>query len=147
MALCRVRGVTMAEIKAIHDQTVTYKTDPGTVATSITWSPDFNLTLNTDYAQLGRLQTFIDTDYMRLVEPYWPLKTGTLAASMTLGTVVGSGLIRVTAPYARKQFYNGREPGESQTGALRGRMPHERCMADNLAVLMNNIETFRQRMG
>jgi hypothetical protein len=73
-----------------------------------------------------RAQKFVDSEILRLSEPFTPLRTGMLVMSGTLGTEIGSGLVQWIAPYAKQQYYGGRKPGESQTGPLRGKFWFER---------------------
>jgi Minor capsid protein len=73
-----------------------------------------------------RAQMFVDSEVLRLSEPFVPLLTGTLIKTGILGTDVGSGRVQWIAPYARSQYYRGRAPGQSQTGPLRGRYWFER---------------------
>ena len=70
-------------------------------------------------ARFSRVQRFVDSEILRLVEPYVPLLTGMLVMSGILGTEIGSGFIKWITPYARAQYYSPR-PFGSQTGALRG---------------------------
>lgn len=67
----------------------------------------------------SRAQTFVDSEILRLSEPYIPLRTGMLIKSGILGTDVGSGTVQWIAPYAKAQYYSKRRPG-SETGPLRG---------------------------
>lgn len=71
-------------------------------------------------------QKFVDSEVLRLCEPFIPLQTSMLIKSGILGTDVGSGRVQWIAPYARFQYYRGRRPGESETGPLRGRYWFER---------------------
>lgn len=66
-------------------------------------------------------QKFTDSEVLRLSEPYIPKRTGMLIDSGILGTDIGSGEVKWTVPYARRQYFSPRKPG-SQTGPLRG--PH-----------------------
>lgn len=116
-----------------------------TMKAQLVWNPQFADNMNKKYGTGGTLQQFADSEYLRSVEPYWALLTGELIQSGTLGTVIGSGLIRYIAPYARLQFYEGRSPGESQTGPLRGRMPHERWKSDNLTSFMASVQRQARR--
>lgn len=133
------------EIKTPRGEIVTFTDASGTTQTSIVWRDGLEQDLNAEYAANGRLQKFIDSEYIRSVQPYVPLRTGILAASPTLGTVIGSGTVRFIAPYARKQFYDGRIAGVSQTGALRGKLWHDRWKADNLTTFLEAIEQMRGR--
>jgi len=73
-------------------------------------------------------QVYVDSEVLRLSEPYTPLLTGTLIKTGILGTDVGSGLVMWIAPYAKRQYYSPRKPG-SQTGPLRGPFWFERMKA------------------
>jgi hypothetical protein len=73
-------------------------------------------------------QQFVDSEILRLCEPYIPLRTGMLVMSGILGTFVGSGEVSWIAPYARRQYYSPRKPG-SETGLLRGPYWFERGKA------------------
>lgn len=70
-------------------------------------------------------QKFVDSEVLRLSEPYTPLRTSMLIKSGTLGTDIGSGTVQWIAPYAKAQYYSHRRPG-SQTGPLRGPQWFER---------------------
>ena len=58
--------------------------------------------------QIQNAQKIVDSEVLRVCEPYVPKKTGSLARSGITGTKIGSGCIRYTAPYARRQYYHGR---------------------------------------
>ena len=76
----------------------------------------------------GKVQKFIDSEVIRCMDPFTPFRSGTLKKSATLGTVIGSGLIKYTAPYARKNYYEnaGRGTEGIQKGGRRGRKWFER---------------------
>lgn len=57
-------------------------------------------------AVLAQKQKLIDSEVLRLCSPLIPFRTGTLERSGTLGTVIGSGEVKYTVPYAREQYYN-----------------------------------------
>ena len=73
-------------------------------------------------------QKFVDSEVLRLCEPYIPLLTGMLVASGILGTYVGSGSVHWIAPYAAAQYYSSRKPG-TYSGPLRGPYWFERMKA------------------
>jgi hypothetical protein len=64
-------------------------------------------------------QKFVDSEVLRLCEPYIPLLAGMLIKSGDLGTTIGSGTVKWIAPYARAQYYMKRK-NPSKTGRLRG---------------------------
>lgn len=68
-----------------------------------------------------RAQMFVDSEVLRLSEPFIPLRTSMLIKSGILGTDIGSGEVKWIAPYAKAQYYSKRKPG-SETGPQRG--PH-----------------------
>jgi len=74
---------------------------------------------------MGRVQKHIDSEVLRLMEPYTPMLSGTLKDSPTLQTKLGSGLIHQRQPYARRQYYENAGKG------LRGKLWFERMKADH----------------
>lgn len=89
------------------------------------WNPDF---VDKWSAKFSEAQKFVDSEVLRLCEPYIPLRTGMLVKSGILGTMIGSGKVSWVAPYARRQYYSPRKPG-SETGPLRGPYWFERGKA------------------
>lgn len=76
----------------------------------------------------GKVQKFIDSEVIRCMDSFVPFRSGILKKSALLGTVIGSGLIKYTAPYARKNYYENRGRGieGTQNGGRRGRKWFER---------------------
>lgn len=64
----------------------------------------------------GKIQKYIDNECIRRMSPYTPFLTGMLEKSSTTGTVIGSGIIKQNAPYARFQYY-GKVMVDSETGS------------------------------
>ncbi len=83
----------------------------------LTWNTNFKPKWNQRFSEA---QKFVDSEVLRLCEPYVPMRTGMLIKSGVLGTVVGSGTVSYIAPYARRQYYMLNRKTKSQTGALRG---------------------------
>lgn len=77
------------------------------------------------WKRYSRAQKFVDSEILRLSEPYTPLRTGMLIKSGILGTEIGSGEVHWIAIYSRWQYYHSRPPG-SETGPLRGPFWFER---------------------
>lgn len=67
----------------------------------------------------------MDSEVLRLSQPYTPLRTGTLIRTGILGTEVGSGLVQWVAPYAKVRYY---KPAKREVG-LRGAYWFERMKA------------------
>ncbi len=110
---------------------VTVRTKAGEVKARLIWNPGFGPRF-TRNMQGG--QAKLDMETMRLLEPYMQLITGAMIFSMRLATDVGSGLIRVRTPYARRVYYSRSKIGRP-TGALRGPYYWTRMAADRAAYL------------
>ena len=91
----------------------------------LVWNTNFRPKWQRRYSAAQR---FVDSEVLRLSEPFIPLQTGMLVKSGILGTDVGSGLVEWIAPYAKAQYYSARKPG-SETGPLRGPYWFERGKA------------------
>ena len=79
----------------------------------------------------GRVQNFIDSEVMRVMEPYMPFDTGIMAHSMPLATTVGSGVVNVNTPYSRRRLLSARHNG------LRGPNYFVRMKADRLEEILD----------
>ena len=82
-------------------------------------------------------QKFIDSEVLRLSDPYVPFRTGMLKKSGISGTVIGSGIVEYTAPYAKPNYYTNAGKGKegmnktSGTKGLRGAFWFDRMKADH----------------
>lgn len=85
--------------------------------TGITFDPNF-----TDNAEkkFERKQKYIDSEVLRVSDPYVPKLSGNLIKSGIEGTVIGSGVVEYTAPYAKDQYYNNAGRGIDGLNALNG---------------------------
>lgn len=79
----------------------------------------------------GRVQQFIDSEVLRLTDPYVPKDVGDLKESGTKSTKIGSGDVKYSTPYARRQYY------ENKGNGLRGAKWFERSKADNKKTILN----------
>lgn len=77
----------------------------------------------------GKVQKFIDSECIRLMTPYTPMLNGQLFKSATLGTKIGSGIIRQNAPYARYQYY-GKLMVSRITGSSYARQGESKVLTD-----------------
>ena len=68
----------------------------------LTWSASAARDVN---KRLEQKQKIIDSEVLRLCEPMVPLKTGALIRSGKLTTVIGTGEVHYSTPYARRQYY------------------------------------------
>lgn len=71
----------------------------------------------------GAVQQFIDSEVLRLCDPYVPRDQGILIKSGILNTVIGSGTVMYSTPYARRWYY---EPANFQGAPKRGNYWFER---------------------
>ena len=87
----------------------------------------------------GKIQKFIDSEVIRCMDPFTPFREGFLKKSAILGTVVGSGRIKYTAPYARRNYYEnaGRGTEGTANGGRRGRKWFERMKPIYLETILN----------
>lgn len=108
------------------------------------WNPGFGQAYTNKF---GKVQVFIDSQVIKGLEPYTPLRTSMMIKSAQLGTTIGSGLIRYLAPYARRQYFNGREVGTSSTGGLRGRLWFARWKAEKGDAFKSSVRSFMRSQG
>jgi hypothetical protein len=102
----------------------------------LVWNTNFSSKWNGQYT---RAQMFVDSEILRLSEPFTPLQTSMLIKSGALGTAVGSGEVKWIAPYAKAQYYSPRNPG-SETGPLRGPAWFERMKAAYKTVILEGAK-------
>lgn len=63
----------------------------------------------------GKVQQVIDSEVVRLCNPYVPKENGILMRSGKDNTVIGSGEVVYQTPYARKQYYIPMKHTEGRT--------------------------------
>lgn len=78
---------------------------------------------------MGPVQKYIDSECIRLMAPYTPMRNGFLRRSATLGTKIGSGEINQVTPYARYQYY-GKLMVSSITGSSWARRGEKKILTD-----------------
>lgn len=74
----------------------------GNCKARLEWNPNF---APKHRAAFSRRQKYVDSSCLRYMDPLTPFRTGMLKLSAKLGTVLGSGIIRYLAIYARRQYY------------------------------------------
>lgn len=77
----------------------------------------------------GKVQQFIDSECIRLMEPYTPMRSGDLYKAATLGTKIGSGIIKQVMPYGR-YHYRGLLMVSSITGSAWARQGEAKVYTD-----------------
>lgn len=117
-------------VNAAPNTTITAKANGVSVKATLRFSPSMPKQRT---AQLQRAQAMLDSEVMRVLEPYMPLDSGMMIASMQTATHPGSGEIHVNTPYAAKVNYVTGIMGKN--GPNRGRRFFDRMKADKLAYL------------
>ena len=74
----------------------------------------------------GMAQQFIDSEVLRLCDPYVPKDTGALIDSGIINTQIGSGKVKYRTPYARRWYYM---PADFDGSPQRGNYWFERMKA------------------
>lgn len=97
----------MAKKRKVYVETpkgkiVSVKKKDGSFSMELKWNATFSTRKNKDFSNA---QGYIDSECIRLMRPYTPMKNGILYKSATLGTAIGDGEIHQVAPYARYQYY------------------------------------------
>ena len=89
--------------------------------------------------EMGQVQKFVDSEVLRLSDPYVPFLTGDLKRSGSLATKIGSGLVEYNMSYARKVYYFNRGMGKQgmASGGLRGKYWFERMKADHIREILD----------
>lgn len=113
-------------VETPQGRVVTVKTKDGTTRAKLEWNPRFGPSFT---RQLQSGQAKFDMEIMKQMEPYMQLDSGAMIKSMQVATEVGSGLVRVRTPYARK-VHDSKSGIGRPTGALRGPMYFARMAAD-----------------
>lgn len=84
----------------------------------------------------GRVQQVIDSEVLRLDDPYVPFETGNLRQSGIRGTHFGSGEVVYNAVYAANQYYN---TSDTRTyDPMRGAHWFERMKADHRSEILDS---------
>ena len=81
-----------------------------------------------DLKEGGRVQSFIDNECIRLMDPYTPKDIGNLIKSATINTTPGTGRIVQITPYAKRWYYT---PAIFQGAPMRGNKWFERMKASH----------------
>lgn len=97
------------DIQTPRGRVFTTRTRNGQVTARLEWASGFGPQASSDFSQA---QKFVDQECLRYMDPLTPRRTGMLIKSGTLGTVIGSGTLEYLAPYARRQYHEGRSRGQ-----------------------------------
>lgn len=108
--------------------------------TGLTWDNDFPARAERNFFEA---QKYVDSECLRYSDKYTPMLTGYMKRSGTLGTVIGSGELKYTAPYARVQYYTNAGRGRQGTskGGTRGKLWFERMKVNHKKDIMKGVRT------
>ena len=88
------------------------KLDNGEFVMRVEWAPGFEDTMKRKFESI---QEKIDSEVLRLCDPYVPKDTGILIQSGIMHTEIGSGKVIYRTPYARRQYYMPMQHTEGRT--------------------------------
>lgn len=109
----------------------------------LVFAPDFHVNSEKEFSAK---QKYVDSEVLRLSDPYVPFLTGTMKHSGITGTVLGSGEVDYTAPYARRNYYENGGRGieglnaSGGTKGLRGKFWFERMKADHKDEILRGLK-------
>lgn len=109
---------------------------------SLSFRPDFGARMSGSFSSA---QAFVDNEVLRYSQPLIPFRTGTLVRSGKVGTVLGSGLVQYTVPYAASQYYKT-APSRSYD-AKRGGKWFERMKAAHKKDILSGAKKFMRQGG
>lgn len=112
----------------------------GSVKARIEWNDAYFDRQNKNY---NRAQMFVDSQVLRLSDPYIPFASGTLIKSGILATDVGSGVVQWNTPYAAKQYYENK--GNNPNGPMRGAYWFERMKANHKDKILQGAASIMRR--
>jgi len=113
------------EIKIETPRGFVAQNENGTV--KLIWKDGFGAEMTDKF---NKAQKFVDSECLRRCSPLVPLRSSMLIKSGQLSTVIGSGEIIYSAPYARKQYFENKGTGE------RGKLWFERMKAKDGAQIL-----------
>lgn len=82
----------------------------------------------------GRVQQFVDSECIRLADKFVPSDNGVLRGSAVANTVIGSGQIKYSTPYARRWYY---EAANFQGAPRRGNHWFDRMKQANAKAILS----------
>ena len=86
-----------------------------------------------DVPNIEKAQQFVDSEVLRLSDPYVPKDTGELIRSGIRETRLGSGRVVYRTPYARRWYYH---PARFQGAPKRGNYWFERMKASHAKAIL-----------
>lgn len=79
-----------------------YKNKRAEVTINMEWNPRMGAKYSHKF---NKAQAFVDSEVLRLCDPYIPFDSGVLKGSGVISTVIGNGEVIWNTPYAKYQYY------------------------------------------
>ena len=114
----------------------------GSTSMKLVWGKSFAVDRNHSFSDV---QKFVDSESIRLMVPYTPMRNGILQKGAVLGTKIGSGEIHYTVPYARYQYY-GKLMVSSVTGSAFAKMGESKVLTEKDLVYNKARHPLAQRL-
>lgn len=121
------------KVKTPKGWTVNKKSGQTSYKVSFNFDSKLAPRLNTNF---DKAQRYVDSEVLRLSEPYIPRLLGTLINSGYSSTSIGTGKVVWETPYARRRYF---EAGKNQTG-LRGPQWVSRMMNNRGQEIVKGVE-------
>lgn len=136
----------MAEIQTPRGTIVHRTSRRGAITAEFRFNRGFGHEMS---GRFSRAQKFVDSEVLRRCDPRVPFRTGMLKKSGILGTVVGSGLVRYNAPYARRNYYENRGNGieGKNKGGKRGKLWFEDMKKEDRADILRGAQRIARGGG
>lgn len=114
----------------------------GGTSMKLVWGKSFAKNRNESFSDT---QKFIDSECIRLMVPYTPMRNGGLYKAATLGTKIGSGEIHYNIPHARYQYY-GKLMVSSITGSAFAKRGESKVLTEKDLVYNKARHPLAQRL-
>jgi hypothetical protein len=114
----------------------------GSTSMKLIWGKSFARNRTESFSDV---QKFVDSECIRLMVPYTPMRNGMLQKGAVLGTKIGSGEIHYTVPYARYQYY-GKLMVSSVTGSAFAKMGESKVLTEKDLVYNKARHPLAQRL-
>lgn len=114
----------------------------GSTSIKLVWGKSFARNKTESFSDV---QKFVDSECIRLMVPYTPMRNGILQKGAVLGTKIGSGEIHYNIPYARYQYY-GKLMVSSVTGSAFAKMGESKVLTEKDLVYNKARHPLAQRL-
>lgn len=114
----------------------------GDTSIKLVWGKSFARDKTESFSDV---QKFVDSECIRLMVPYTPMRNGILQKGAVLGTKIGSGEIHYIIPHARYQYY-GKLMVSSITGSAFAKRGESKVLTEKDLVYNKARHPLAQRL-